>query len=118
MYIMYMIYIICMCIYIRAYYVYIKHYLVSIRENLMGDTNLYTQRNLNKSNRNQIIFTIFRMILSRTEFHLVPHQSENSEYNQISPDSARIRSLFFGRSLRLLARPRSNFKSSLEKLAF
>jgi len=42
-----------------------------------------TQRNLIESNRNQIIFTIFRLILKQTNILLVPNQSENSKYNLI-----------------------------------
>ena len=40
--------------------------------------------NIVKSNRNQIIFTIFWSILNQTEFHLFLNQSENSKYNLIS----------------------------------
>ena len=38
-------------------------------------------RNLIKSNRNQIVFTIFRLIWNQTDVLLVPDQSENGEYN-------------------------------------
>ena len=50
---------------------------------------IYTQRifsqNLVKSNRNQIVFTIFRLIWNQTDsVRLVPNKSENSKYNLIS----------------------------------
>ena len=41
-------------------------------------------RNLIKSNQNQIVFTIFRLIWNQTDFRLVPNQSENSKYSRIS----------------------------------
>ena len=41
-------------------------------------------RNLIKSIRNQIVFTIFRLIWHQTDVCLVPNQSENGEYNLIS----------------------------------
>ena len=41
-------------------------------------------RNLFKSTRNQILFTIFRLIWNQTDVHLNPNQSENSKYNLIS----------------------------------
>ena len=41
-------------------------------------------RNLIKSNRNQIVFTIFRLIWNETGVRLVPNQSENGKYNFIS----------------------------------
>ena len=37
-----------------------------------------------KSNRNQIAFTIFRLIGNQTDARLVPNQSENGKYNLIS----------------------------------
>ena len=40
--------------------------------------------NLIKSNRNQIVFTIFRMILIETDVRLDPNLSENVKYNLIS----------------------------------
>ena len=48
---------------------------------------LYTEkyfRNIIKSTRNQIVFTIFRLILIQTDVRLVPNQSENDKYNLIS----------------------------------
>ena len=41
-------------------------------------------RNLFQSTRNQIVFTIFRLIWNKTEVRLVPNQSENDKYNLIS----------------------------------
>ena len=41
-------------------------------------------RSLIKSTRNQIVFTIFRMILNQTNVRLVPNQSENGKYNLVS----------------------------------
>ena len=41
-------------------------------------------RNLIKSTRNQIVFIIFRLILNQADVRLVPKQSENGNYNQIS----------------------------------
>ena len=41
-------------------------------------------RNLIKSNRNQIVLTSFRLILSQTDVRLVPNQSEAGIYNLIS----------------------------------
>ena len=41
-------------------------------------------RHFIKSKRNQIVFTIFRMIWNQTHIRLVPKQSENGKYNPIS----------------------------------
>ena len=41
-------------------------------------------RNIIKSNRNQIVFTIFRLIYNQMDVHYVPDQSENDKYNLIS----------------------------------
>ena len=41
-------------------------------------------RNLIKSNRNQIVFAIFRLIWNQTVVRLVPNQSYNVEYKLIS----------------------------------
>ena len=41
-------------------------------------------RNLIKSTRNQIVFTIFRLIWNQTDVRLVINQSENGKYNLIS----------------------------------
>ena len=43
-----------------------------------------TQRNIIKSNRNQIVFTIFRLNCNQTDVHLVPNQLETGKYNLIS----------------------------------
>ena len=41
-------------------------------------------RNLVKSNRNQIVFTIFWLIWIHADVHLDPNQSKNVKYNLIS----------------------------------
>ena len=41
-------------------------------------------RNLIKPTRNQIVFTIFRLIWNQTDVRLVPNQWENGKYNLIS----------------------------------
>ena len=41
-------------------------------------------RNLIKSNQNQIVFTIFRLIWNQTEVLFDPNQSKNGKYNPIS----------------------------------
>ena len=51
-------------------------------------------RNLIKSNRNQIVFTIFRLIYNQTEYSLYPNQWECGIYNQTFVDFATIRSRF------------------------
>ena len=40
-------------------------------------------RNLIKSNRSQIVYTIFRLIWNKTDIRLVPNQMENGKYNLI-----------------------------------
>ena len=48
--------------------------------------NIHTEkyfRNLIKSTRNQIVFTILRLIWNQTDVRLVLNQSENGEYNLI-----------------------------------
>ena len=40
-------------------------------------------RNLIKSTRDQIVFTIFRLIWIQTDVRLDPNQSENGKYNLI-----------------------------------
>ena len=40
-------------------------------------------RNIDKSNRNQIVFTIIQSIWNQMDIRLVPNQSENGKYNQI-----------------------------------
>ena len=50
-------------------------------------TVLHTEKyspNLIKSNRNQIVFTMHRLIWDQTDVRLVPNQSENGKYNMIS----------------------------------
>ena len=41
-------------------------------------------RNLIKSKRNQIVFTIFRLIWNQKDVRLVPNQSEIGKYDLIS----------------------------------
>ena len=48
------------------------------------DIYKHTQRNLIKSNWNQIVFTIFRLIWNQPDVRLVPIQSENGEHNLMS----------------------------------
>ena len=45
-------------------------------------------------NWNQVVLTIFRLNLNQTELRLLQNQSEYDEYNLISVDLTRIRSLF------------------------
>ena len=40
--------------------------------------------NLVKSNLNQIVFTMHRLIWNKTDVRLVPNQLENGKYNLIS----------------------------------
>ena len=50
-------------------------------------SDVYTEkyfRNLIKSNRNQIVFTMQRLTWNETDVRLVPKQSENDKYNLIS----------------------------------
>ena len=58
---------------------------------------VYTQRNLIKSTRNQIVFTILRLIWHQMDVRLVPNQSKNFKYNLISEirfDLTRFRKYF------------------------
>ena len=43
-----------------------------------------SRQNLIKSTRNQIVFTIFRLIWMQTDVYLVPYQPKNGKYNLIS----------------------------------
>ena len=52
-------------------------------------------RNLIKSNWNQIVLTIFRLICSQTDVRLVPNQSENGKFNLISVAEAVIAAAWF-----------------------
>ena len=45
---------------------------------------IFFSRNLNKSNRNQIVFSIFRFIWNQTGIRLFPNQSEKDKYKLIS----------------------------------
>ena len=49
----------------------------------MEHTENYFQ-NFIESNRNQIVFTIFRQIWNQTDVRLAANQSENGKYNLIS----------------------------------
>ena len=40
--------------------------------------------NIIKSNRNKIVYAIFRLILNQKVVHLVPNISKNAKYNLIS----------------------------------
>ena len=51
-------------------------------------------RNFIKSTRNQILFTIFRLIWNQTKVRLVPNQSVNGKYNLISGWSNKISKIF------------------------
>ena len=51
-------------------------------------------QNLIKSTRNQIVFTIFRLIWIQTEDRLDPNQSENGKYNLISGWFNKISKIF------------------------
>ena len=61
-----------------------------ISDNFMStDTSLRihiekTFRNVVISDRNQIVFTIFRLIWNQKDVRLDPNQSENGKYNLIS----------------------------------
>ena len=53
-----------------------------------------TFRNLIKSHRNQIVFTIFQLIWNQTDVRLDPNQSENGKYNLISVRVNKISKIF------------------------
>ena len=48
------------------------------------DSYKYRDNRYFNSNRNQIVFTIYRLIWNQTDVCLIPNQSENSKYNLIS----------------------------------
>ena len=53
----------------------------------MAVTSWHTDKSFRiflKSNRKQIVFTIFRLIWNQTDVRSVPNQSENGKYNLIS----------------------------------
>ena len=59
--------------------------------------NVHTEesfRNLIKSNRNQIAFTIFRLIWNQTDIRLDPNKSENGKYNLFSGWFNKISEIF------------------------
>ena len=60
-----------------------------IRNSVVLHTNK-SVRNLIKSNRNQISFTMYRLVWNQTNGRLVPNQSENGKYNPISVWSNKI----------------------------
>ena len=53
----------------------------NMRRNSLHTENFF--RNLIKSNRNQIVFTIFRLIWSQTDVRSVSNYSKNGKYNLI-----------------------------------
>ena len=53
-------------------------------QNLCTHRGEFFSRNFIKSNRNQIVFTIFRLIRIQTDVRLDPNQSKNGKYNLIS----------------------------------
>ena len=53
-----------------------------MEDGFMSHTEKYF-RNLIKSNRNQIVFTMHPLIWNQTDVCLVPDQSENDKYNLI-----------------------------------
>ena len=63
-------------------------YILNIRTDVTTiEKKLHTEksfRNIIKSTRNQIVFTIFRLICKQTDVGLVPNQWENGKYNLIS----------------------------------
>ena len=64
-------------------------------------------RNFIKSNRIQIVFTIFRLIWNQTDVRLVPNQLENGKYNLMSCRFNMISKIFFcvyfvGRNVKLI----------------
>ena len=55
--------------------------------NVIGLNKLHTEksfRNLIKSYRNQIVFTMHRLIWNKTDVRLAPNHSENGKYNLLS----------------------------------
>ena len=53
----------------------------------INERSLYTQRNLIKSNQNQIVYTIFLLIWNETGIHLVPNQWQiQSDFGLIQCD--------------------------------
>ena len=69
----------------------IKHVLL-LWSGLTSDDN--TQRNLLKSNRNHIAFTILQLIWNQTDVRLDPNQSKNGKYNLISGWFNKISKIF------------------------
>ena len=58
---------------------------------------LYTQKyfwNLIKSNQNQILFTIYRLICNQTDVHLVTNQVKHGKCNLISVCFSKISKIF------------------------
>ena len=52
-------------------------------KSLIEGEGVCTQRNFVESTPNQIVFSIFRLILIQTDVRLVPNQSESGKYNLI-----------------------------------
>ena len=57
------------------------------KKNTKPKRTILFSANLIKSNRNQIVFAVFRLIWNQTDVCLVPNQSVNSIYNLISVES-------------------------------
>ena len=69
-------------------------------------------RNIIQSNRNQIVFIIFRLIRNQTEVRLVSNQSENSKNNLISVRLNNISEIF----LCVYSRTIISLRPSLQKI--
>ena len=66
-------------------------------EHVSTHCNMHTEKsfwNFIKSNQNQIIFTIFRLIWIQTDVRLVPNQSRSGKYNLISGRFNNISKIF------------------------
>ena len=78
--------------YLDAVAMTLVHGLLAASDGQVSDYKLSTShtqrqtsfRNLIKSTRNQIVFTILRLIWNRTDVRLDPNQLENGKYNLIS----------------------------------
>ena len=62
----------------------LRHFFGAIVESLLRSHSEKSFRILIKSNRNQIVFTIFLLISNQTDVRLVLNLSENGKYNLIS----------------------------------
>ena len=68
----------------------------NVRFSNLDASNVFvlTQRNLIKSTRNQIVFTMYRLIWNQTNVRLNPNQSEKGKYNLISVSFNKISKRF------------------------